>query len=54
MGNTFKSIKNGRIQILNELLDDKLIEGKFRYLRVWKLFDNSWKVILGSVYQIQE
>jgi Domain of unknown function (DUF4440) len=25
------------------------INGKFRYLRVWKLFENNWKVIAGSV-----
>jgi hypothetical protein len=30
----------------------QIIEGKFRYLRVWKLFNNSWKVIAGSGFQI--
>jgi len=25
------------------------IDGKFRYLRVWKLFENNWKVIAASV-----
>jgi Domain of unknown function (DUF4440) len=25
------------------------INGKFRYLRVWKQLDNGWKVIAGSV-----
>ena len=25
------------------------VDGKFRYLRVWKLFDDDWKVIAGSV-----
>jgi len=25
------------------------IDGKFRYLRIWKLFENNWKVIAGSV-----
>jgi hypothetical protein len=25
------------------------IDGKFRYLRVWKQFENNWKVIAGSV-----
>ncbi|MBC7789569.1 MAG: nuclear transport factor 2 family protein [Anaerolineae bacterium] len=25
------------------------INGKFRYLRVWKLFEGDWKVIAGSV-----
>jgi hypothetical protein len=32
---------------------DQMIDGKFRYLRVWKLIDNSWKVIAGSGFQIQ-
>jgi hypothetical protein len=32
---------------------DQIIDGKFRYLRVWKLFNNSWKVIAGSGFQIQ-
>ena len=32
---------------------DQIVDGKFRYLRVWKLFDNSWKVIAGSGFQIQ-
>jgi ketosteroid isomerase-like protein len=31
---------------------DQVIDGKFKYLRIWKLFDNSWKVIAGSGYQI--
>lgn len=31
---------------------DQIIDGKFRYLRVWKLFDKSWKVIAGSVFPI--
>ncbi len=32
---------------------DQIIDGKFRYLRVWKLYNNSWKVIAGSGFQIQ-
>jgi hypothetical protein len=28
------------------------IDGKFRYLRVWKLFENTWKVIAGSVVML--
>ncbi|MBF2708677.1 nuclear transport factor 2 family protein [Flavobacterium soyangense] len=32
---------------------DQIVDGKFRYLRVWKLFDNSWKVVAGSGFQIQ-
>ena len=31
---------------------DQTIDGKYRYLRVWKLFDNSWKIIAGSGFQI--
>jgi hypothetical protein len=29
------------------------IDGKFRYLRVWKLFGDNWKVIAGSVVASQ-
>lgn len=32
---------------------DQIIDGKFRYLRVWKLTNNMWKVIAGSGFQIQ-
>ena len=32
--------------------DNQTIDGKFRYLRVWKLFDKSWKVIAGSGFSI--
>lgn len=32
---------------------DQIVDGKFRYLRVWKLFENSWKVVAGSGFQIQ-
>lgn len=28
------------------------IQGKFRYLRVWKQIENSWKVIAGSVVSL--
>jgi hypothetical protein len=37
---------------LNGKYGDQMIDGKFRYLRVWKLFDNSWKVIAGSGFSI--
>ena len=37
---------------LKAIYADQIIDGKFRYLRVWKLFDNSWKVIAGSGFQI--
>jgi ketosteroid isomerase-like protein len=29
------------------------INHKYRYLRVWKLVNNAWKVIAGSGFQIQ-
>ncbi len=32
---------------------DQNINCKFRYLRVWKRVENSWKVIAGSGFQIQ-
>lgn len=32
---------------------DQIIDAKFRYLRVWKWSENSWKVIAGSGFQIQ-
>lgn len=32
---------------------DQIVDGKFRYLRVWKFVDNSWKVIAGSGFQVQ-
>ncbi len=28
------------------------VDGRFRYLRVWKLFDGDWKVIAGSVVML--
>ena len=31
---------------------DHLIEAKFRYIRVWKLFSDKWKVIAGSGMQL--
>ena len=32
---------------------DQIVDGKFRYLRIWKVFDKSWKVIAGSGFQMQ-
>lgn len=32
---------------------DQIMEGKFRYLRVWKMINNSWKIIAGSGVQIE-
>jgi hypothetical protein len=31
---------------------DQSIDGKFRYLRVWKQSGNDWKVIAGSCIQL--
>jgi len=31
---------------------DHVIEAKFRYMRVWKLFGETWKVIAGSGIQL--
>lgn len=28
---------------------DQAIDGRFRYLRIWKQFENKWRVIAGSV-----
>ena len=38
---------------LNAKYADQIIDGNFRYLRVWKLIKNSWKVIAGSGFQIK-
>lgn len=31
---------------------DTIIDGSFRYLRVWKIFNENWKIIAGSSFQI--
>lgn len=31
---------------------DQVLKGKFRYIRVWKLFGETWKVIGGSLVQV--
>jgi hypothetical protein len=31
---------------------NQIIEGKFKYLRVWKLTKKKWQVIAGSAFQI--
>lgn len=31
---------------------NQMIDGKFRYLRIWKLLGSSWKVIAGSGFQL--
>ncbi|WP_293788643.1 nuclear transport factor 2 family protein [uncultured Pedobacter sp.] len=33
---------------LNAVYHSQAVEGTFRYLRIWKLFDREWKVIAGS------
>ncbi|WP_412465496.1 nuclear transport factor 2 family protein [Pedobacter sp. KLB.chiD] len=33
---------------LNAVYHSQSVEGIFRYLRVWQLFDQEWKVIAGS------
>ncbi|TBO40211.1 nuclear transport factor 2 family protein [Pedobacter kyonggii] len=37
---------------LKAVYNSQSIEGIFRYLRVWKLFDQEWKVIAGSCVAI--
>lgn len=37
---------------LKAVYTSQSIEGIFRYLRVWKLFDQEWKVIAGSCVTI--
>ncbi|MBO9672322.1 MAG: nuclear transport factor 2 family protein [Sphingobacteriaceae bacterium] len=37
---------------LKAIYHSQPIEGIFRYLRVWKLFDQEWKVIAGSCVSI--
>ena len=32
---------------------DQVIDGTYKYLRVWKLFGKSWKIIAGSGFRIQ-
>jgi hypothetical protein len=47
-----KVIDDTAVVALNLTLEGKYgeqsLDGKYRYLRVWKLFDTSWKVIAGS------
>jgi hypothetical protein len=31
---------------------DTIIDEHFRYLRVWKIFDENWKIVAGSSFQI--
>ena len=54
---TIKSIDNVSTVVVTVHLKakyaDQIIDGKFRYLRVWKLFNNSWKIIAGSAFQIR-
>ena len=41
------------LQLQGKYAEQK-IDGKFRYLRIWKRFNKSWKVIAGSGYQIEK
>ena len=46
---------NAIVSVLIELKGKYLehpIDGKFRYIRVWKLINDTWKVIGGSGVQI--
>ncbi len=46
---------NAIVSVMIELKGKYLehnIDGKFRYIRVWKLINNTWKVIGGSGMQI--
>ncbi|MCL6433568.1 MAG: hypothetical protein K6T90_05010 [Leptolyngbyaceae cyanobacterium HOT.MB2.61] len=45
-----EAMKTSSAELLDKLLH---IDGKFRYLRVWKLFGDNWKVIAGSVVASQ-
>ncbi len=52
--NTFEDICNVAVTVyLKAKYADQIIDGRFRYLRVWKLINNDWKVIAGSGMQIQ-
>jgi len=33
---------------------DYILDGKYRFIRVWKLFNNTWKVIAESGFQIKK
>ena len=47
--NTIDDISTVTVTIhLKGKYDGQKIDGKYKYLRVWKLFDNSLKVIAGS------
>ena len=39
------------VEIRGNYLGQEL-DGKFRYIRVWKQFENNWKVIAGSVVSL--
>jgi ketosteroid isomerase-like protein len=41
------------VEIKGEYFDQK-VDNRLRYLRIWKLFGNSWKVIAGSGFLIGE
>lgn len=41
------------VEIKGEYFDQK-VDNRLRYLRIWKLFGNSWKVIAGSGLLIEK
>lgn len=45
------AVASAVIEIKGKYLD-QLIDGKFRYMRVWKLFSGKWKVVAGSSIQL--
>lgn len=43
----------GVVVLLKGIYDDLPLDGVFRYMRVWKQFDSSLKVIAGSCIQLK-
>lgn len=37
---------------LKAIFDTQPTEHKFRYIRVWKIFNDSWKIITGTGFKI--
>ncbi|MHC2992950.1 hypothetical protein OB13_15690, partial [Pontibacter sp. HJ8] len=37
---------------MSGVANGEVFEGTFKYLRVWKLFENQWKIIAGSAGQL--
>jgi hypothetical protein len=54
MISTIEDVCNVAVTIyLKAKYGNQVIDGRYRYLRVWKLTNNAWKVIAGSGIQIQ-